>query len=125
MSPTEIDIALPEMPASGCEWELPFDIGQMFALVNDRRESSDTEVSGTLFGAADSRHVTLKACKPGRPVSTSSPGIPGDGREGGAPFTIHAVTRALPVSGLGHGISTNQHDQAPRTCLRLIDDASP
>ena len=107
----EIDIALPEMPASGCEWELPFDIGQMFALVNDRRESSDTEVSGTLFGAADSRHVTLKACKPGRTRLDFHSRHPGDGREGGAPFTIHAVTRALPVSGLGHGISTNQHDQ--------------
>lgn len=107
----EIDIALPEMPASGCEWELPSDIGHLFAVVNDRRESSGAEVSGTLFGAADCRHVTLKACKPGRTRLDFLSRYPGDGDGEGASLTIHAVTRALPVSGLGHGISTNQHDQ--------------
>ena len=107
----EIDVALPEMPASGCEWELPADIGHTFTLVNDRRESSNTESDGTLFGVADSRHVTLKACKPGHTRLDFISRYPEDGDGEVASLTVHAVTRALPVSGLGRGISINQHDQ--------------
>ena len=107
----EIDIALPEMPASGYEWVLPTDAGDVFELVNDRREPSDPDLAGTLFSAADRRHVTFKAYKPGRARLEFRSRRPGDECEGSAPLTMHAVTRALPVSELGQGISTNQHDQ--------------
>jgi len=107
----EIDIALPEMPASGYEWVLPSGIGDRFTLVNDRHQPSDADLGGTLFAAADARHVTFKACKPGRTRLEFFSRRPGDECVGSAPLTIHAVTHALPVSELGQGISTNQHDQ--------------
>ena len=107
----EVDVSLPEMPASGYEWVLPSDIGDALTLVNDRHESSDPDLTGTLFCATDRRHVTLKACMPGRARLEFLSRRPGDKCEGSAPLTIHAVTHALPVSELGRGISTNQHDQ--------------
>lgn len=107
----EIDIELPEMPASGYEWVLPTEIGDAFALVNDRHQPSDADAGETLFSAAGTRHVTLKACKPGRSRLEFLSRRPCDGCEGSAPLTFHAATHALPVSELGRGISTNQHSQ--------------
>lgn len=107
----EIDIALPEMPASGYEWVLPSDIGNMFKLVNDRNEPSNPDLAGTLFCAPDRRHVTLTACMPGRARLEFLSQHPSDECEGSAPLTIHAVAQALPVPELGQGISTNQHGQ--------------
>ena len=107
----EIDIALPEMAASGLEWTLPTGIQCAFDVVSDRYQHSKSDPGETLFGDTRTRHVTLKAIAPGRTRLDFLPLRPDDTSEGVAPLTICAVTCAPPTSEVGQGISTNQHDQ--------------
>ncbi|WP_419552878.1 ImmA/IrrE family metallo-endopeptidase [Candidatus Poriferisodalis sp.] len=107
----EIDVALPEMPASGCEWTLPSAIGESFVLTNDRSETTDGGTGEMLFGRARARHVTLRAHTAGRTRLDFRPVQPASESQDAAPLTIYAVTRTAPVSEEGRGISVNQHDQ--------------
>ena len=107
----EIDIALPEMAASGLEWTLPTGIHCAFDVVSDRYQDSRTDLGEALFGDTRTRHVTLKALAPGRTRLDFLPLRPDHRSEGAAPLTIYAVTCAPPTSEVGQGISTNQHDQ--------------
>ncbi len=107
----EIDVALPEMAASGHEWTLAIESDSAFEVVSDRYQLSQCDAEETLFGGSRTRHITLKARTPGRTRLDFSPLRPGDTAENAAPLSIHAVTCAPPVSELGHGISTNQHRQ--------------
>ncbi|WP_420626805.1 ImmA/IrrE family metallo-endopeptidase [Candidatus Poriferisodalis sp.] len=111
----ELDIALPEMPASGYEWSLPSGIDDTFTLANDRSESTHDGASETLFGETQNRHVTLQARAPGRTRLDFRPVQLAGELENAAPFTIHAITRTTPVPELGRGISIHQHDQLLET----------
>lgn len=107
----EIDIALPEMAASGHEWTLVTESKRAFDIVNERHEAPQDGSGETLFGDAGTRHVTLRALAAGRSRLDFLPLCPGQSSEGIAPLTIHAVTCASPVSEIGRGLSTNQHPQ--------------
>lgn len=107
----EVDIALPEMAASGLEWTLPTGIQGAFDVVSDRYQLSKSDPGETLFGDIRTRHVTLKALAPGRTRLDFLTLSPDDTSELAAPLTIFAVTVAPSTSEVGQGISTNQHDQ--------------
>ena len=107
----EIDVALPEMAASGHEWTLAAQTNSAFEVVADHYRQSHNDAEETLFGESRTRHITLKALTAGRTRLDFLPLRPGDTAESAAALSIHAVTCAPPVSELGHGISTNQHHQ--------------